>query len=456
MIKNKGELLRSEETDLEARRLILEAIEFTLSSISPHRLIKEHVKRDGDKIQIDNLSIDLKNVNKILVIGGGKASALMAEALYSILGDKINYGVVVIPEYQNQKFYTGSIDLLKASHPIPTIKSIHASLKILEIVDKLSENDLVFCLISGGGSALMTLPMEGITLEDKQIITKRLIQSGATINELNIVRKHISNIKGGRLAQKIYPARVIGLIISDVVGNPIDIIASGPTAPDSSTYKDAIEILKRYNLWDNAPESIRKTLEKGVNGLIPETPKANDKIFERVHNFIIGSNELACESAFSYLSSKGLDTMILTTLLEGEAKEVGKVIASIAKYMKIEREGIRGFSIILGGETTVTVKGSGKGGRNQELVVSACKFIDNVRGLAVASLGTDGIDGFSDAAGGIVDSYTLSRAKRMGLNVESYLQNNDSNTFLKMLGDTIITGPTGTNVNDIIIAVCTT
>ncbi|MEM2429079.1 MAG: glycerate kinase [Nitrososphaerales archaeon] len=453
MIKNKGELLRSEETDLEARRLILEAIEFTLSSISPHRLIKEHVKRDGDKIQIDNLSIDLKNVNKILVIGGGKASALMAEALYSILGDKINYGVVVIPEYQNQKFYTGSIDLLKASHPIPTIKSIHASLKILEIVDKLSENDLVFCLISGGGSALMTLPMEGITLEDKQIITKRLIQSGATINELNIVRKHISNIKGGRLAQKIYPARVIGLIISDVVGNPIDIIASGPTAPDSSTYKDAIEILKRYNLWDNAPESIRKTLEKGVNGLIPETPKANDKIFERVHNFIIGSNELACESAFSYLLSKGLDAMILTTLLEGEAREVGKVIASIAKYMRIKKA--RRFSIIFGGETTVTVKGNGKGGRNQELVVSACRFIDNVRGLAIASLGTDGIDGFTDAAGGIVDSYTLSRAKRMGLNVESYLQNNDSNTFLEMLGDTILTGPTGTNVNDIIITVCT-
>lgn len=455
MIKNKEELLRGGETDLEARRLILEAIEFTLSSISPHRLIKEHVKRDGDKIQIDNLSIDLKKVNKIIVIGGGKASALMAEALYSILGDKINYGVVVIPEYQNQKFYTGSIELLKASHPIPTIKSIQASLKILEIVNKLSENDLVFCLISGGGSALMTLPMEGITLEDKQIITKRLLQSGATINELNIVRKHISNIKGGRLAQKIYPARIIGLIISDVVGNPIDIIASGPIAPDPSTYKDAIEILKRYNLWDNAPESIRKTLEKGLNGLIPETPKFNDKIFEKVHNFIIGSNELACESAFNYLSSKGLDAMILTTLLEGEAREVGKVIASIAKYMKIKRASMKGFSIIFGGETTVTVKGSGKGGRNQELVVSACKFIDNVRGLAIASLGTDGIDGFTDVAGGIVDSYTLSRAKRMGLNVESYLQNNDSNTFLKMLGDTIITGPTGINVNDVIIAVCT-
>ncbi|MCS7116037.1 MAG: glycerate kinase [Nitrososphaerota archaeon] len=452
-IKNRAQLLRSEETDLEARHLILGAIEAALSSIDPQNLIKGHVKRDGDRIQIDHLSIDLKEVDKIYVIGGGKASAPMAEALYSILGDRIHYGIVAIPKYQHRRFYTGSIELLKAGHPIPTIESLSAASKILELTDDLNEDDLVFCLISGGGSALMTSPIEGVTLEDKQSITKSLIQSGATIDELNIVRKHLSNIKGGRLAQKIYPARVISLIISDVVGNRIETIASGPTAPDPSTYKDAVEILKKYDIWSKAPESVRKVLEKGVDGLIPETPKSGDKIFERVHNFIIGSNDLACESALKYLESNGLDACILTTLLEGEAREVGKVVSAIARYMKVKKLGARGISIVLGGETTVTVKGSGKGGRNQELVLSACRYIDNVRGLAIASVGTDGIDGFTDAAGGIVDSYTLSRAKRMGLNVESFLQNNDSNTFLERLGDTIITGPTGTNVNDIIIAV---
>jgi len=269
---------------------------------------------------------------------------------------------------------------------------------------------------------------------------------------LNTIRKHLSDVKGGRMAQKAYPAETIGLIISDVVGDPLETIASGPTTSDPTTFKDAIETLKRYRLWDAAPESIRRTLEEGESGEIPESPKPGERVFEKVHNFIIGSNEVACESALRYLKSNRIDSQILTTFLEGEAKEVGRVVASMARYMKSKRPRTKGVSIILGGETTVTVMGSGKGGRNQELALSACRWIDGVRGLAIAAVGTDGVDGFTDAAGGIVDSHSLGRAKKMGLDVESFLRNNDSNSFLEKLGDTILTGPTGTNVNDMVIA----
>jgi len=452
---NKGQLLKKRNIDLEARRLVLGAIEVALPSVDPQRLVKKHVRVDDDRLLIDGFTIGLSKVNRILVVGGGKASAAMAEALFDVLGSRITKGIITVPKYQKQEFNTGSIELVGAGHPIPTVEADDAVSKMLELVGGLNERDLVFCLLSGGGSALMASPMKGIGLEEKQSITKALLKSGASINELNIVRKHISNVKGGRMAQKIYPAEVIGLIISDVVGDPLETIASGPTYPDPSTFKDAVETLKRYNIWEPAPEAIRRTLENGENGMIPESPKPENRIFEKVHNFIIGRNELACEAALKYLKSNDIDASILTTFLEGEAREVGRTVSSIARYVRSRRREARGVSIILGGETTVTVKGDGKGGRNQEFALSACRFIGGVKGLAIATIGTDGIDGFTDSAGGIVDSHTLSRAKEAGLDVESFLQNNDSNSFLEKLGDTIITGPTGTNVNDIVIAVRT-
>lgn len=452
-IINRAKLLRGDEVDLEARRYILGAIESALSSLNPRRLIREHLKVKEDKLAIDNFLIDLRKVENIYVVGAGKASAAMAEALYDLLGDRIARGIVAIPKYQKGEFHTGPIELIRAGHPIPTVESTEAALKILQLVEGLADKDLVFCLISGGGSALMASPASGIKLEEKQKITEALLKSGAPINELNTVRKHISNIKGGRLAEKIYPAQTIGLIISDVVGDSLETIASGPTSSDTTTFRDSIETLRRYQLWYTTPDAIRKTLEDGEEGIIPESPKHGEKIFEQVRNFIIGSNELACRSASEYLESNHIEVQILTTFLEGEAKEAGKIISSVAKYMKPKKSEAKGVSIVFGGETTVTVKGNGKGGRNQELVVSACKCIDSVRGLAIASVGTDGIDGSSDAAGGVVDSYSFNRAKSLGLNVESFLDNNDSNTFLEKLDDMILTGHTGTNVNDIAIAV---
>ncbi|WP_309492818.1 glycerate kinase [Candidatus Hecatella orcuttiae] len=451
-IRNKKQLIEREKVESEARRLALEAMEAALASVNPQHLLRGRLKLEGDFLRIDHLSVDLKEVEGIYVFGGGKASAAMAEALYEVLGDRLTEGIIVAPKYQERAFRTGPIWLVKAGHPIPTVEAPNAVSKMLELADRLGERDLAFCLISGGGSALMASPTGGVSLEEKQDITRALLKSGATIHEINTVRKHLSQVKGGRLAGRIYPAETVGLIISDVVGDSLETIASGPTAPDPTTFRDAVAVLKKYRLWDNAPEAVRKTLEEGVGGLIPESPKPSEEVFRKVHNFILGNNELACRSASEYLNSRGVEASVLTVFLEGEAREAGRVIAAMAKYLKPKPEA-KDRSIILGGETTVKVKGEGKGGRNQELVLSACRLIEGVKGLAIAAVDTDGVDGYTEAAGGIVDGYTLSQAREAGLDADFYLQNNDSHSFLDKLGDTIMTGPTGTNVNDLIVAV---
>lgn len=300
----------------------------------------------------------------------------------------------------------------------------------------------------------MPLPRDDIAIEDKRKITDALLKSGATINEINTVRKHISDFKGGWLAKKAYPATVLNLILSDVMGDPLDFIASGPTVPDSTTFNDATKVLNKYGLWKGAPASIRKVLSDGERGRIWETPKADDAAFKKVINVIIGNNRLASLATCEHLKTQGLNTLMLTSTMEGEARHIGVMLASVAREVIASGNPLsKPAGIVAGGETTVTCMGEGLGGRNQEIALAASLKLKNMDGAVVASVSTDGVDGPTDAAGAIVDGKTLARASKMGLNPEKYLAENDSYHYFAKLGDLVLTGPTGTNVNDISLIV---
>jgi glycerate-2-kinase len=376
----------------------------------------------------------------------------MAEALEHILGKRVTCGLVNAP--YGTKSSVSMIELHGASHPVPDEAGVAGARRMLEIADLAEKDDLVICLISGGGSSLMPLPRGSVSLADKREITGALLKSGATINEINTVRKHISDLKGGWLAKKAYPATVLNLILSDVVGDPLDFIASGPTVPDSTTFSDAVEVLRKYDLWTGASASIRKVLSDGAKGLIPETPKADDKAFKKVYNVIVGNNRFSSLAALERLKSTSLNTLLLTATLEGEARQVGVVLASIAREVSVSGNPVsKPGGIVAGGETTVVVTGKGKGGRNQEIALAAGIKLKGLDGTVIASLSTDGIDGPTDAAGAIVDGKTLARATEAGLSPERFLAENDSYHFFSRLGDLVFTGPTGTNVNDISVIV---
>ena len=453
-IKNKEELIRNGETKLnrKARALALRSLESALNAVDPKQIIKSKLLLKNLTLHVNGYSIDLKKFKNIYVIGGGKASGSMAEALEQVLGNSITNGLVNVPRSSKNK--TDIIKLHEASHPIPDEAGVEGTRRMLKIAEQAKEDDLVICLISGGGSSLMPLPHGKISIADKKKITNALLKCGATINEINTVRKHISDFKGGWLAKKAYPATILNLILSDVVGDPLDFIASGPTVPDSTTFSDAIKVLKKYRLWSKAPASIRKVLSDGEKGLIPETPKANDEAFKRVYNVVVGNNRLASLTAQEYLKSEGLNTLLLTSTLEGEARHVGIMLASIVHEVSVSGNPVpKPAGIIAGGETTVTVTGKGLGGRNQEIALAAAQKLNDMNGVVVASLSTDGVDGPTDAAGAIADGKTLVRAAKMGLTPEEYLAENDSYHFFSKLGDLIFTGPTGTNVNDVSVIV---
>ncbi|GIU71628.1 MAG: glycerate kinase [Candidatus Nitrosocaldaceae archaeon] len=443
MIKNKYMLSKN-----EPRKLVLDVIEYVLNACNPRRIILDNVRLEDNILIIKDERIKM-NYKSIYVIGGGKASGYMAEALNTILKDKITAGLVIIPDYINEQLDTGKIKLWKASHPIPTAKGVEGVKKMLELAKQADKDDLVICLISGGGSALMPMPYNGITLEEKQELTRLLLNAGANIDELNTVRKHISAIKGGRLV-KLLKTNILALIISDVINDRLDTIASGLTVPDNTTYADAKRIIEKYNLWNKVSYNIKRVIEDGIKGDIEETPKPNDPIFKNVKNIILANNEFACIKAMEYFVNNGIDARILTTALQGEAKDVGLVLASIANEIdKNNRPFNKPIALIAGGETYVSVKGNGKGGRNQELVLSALRLLDVKSKWVLASIGTDGIDGNSDAAGAIIDNLTKTYVLEHNINIEDSLKENDSNTFFKNIGDAIYTGATGTNVNDI-------
>jgi glycerate-2-kinase len=453
-IKNRQELIKNGATQLnrKARDLALKSLEAALKAVDPKQIMKSKLLLKDSTLSIDRYSFDLSKFKSIYVVGGGKASGSMAEALEHILGKRVTCGLVNAP--YGTKSSVSMIELHGASHPVPDEAGVAGARRMLEIADLAEKDDLVVCLISGGGSSLMPLPRGSVSLADKREITSALLKSGATINEINTVRKHISDLKGGWLAKKAYPATVLNLILSDVVGDPLDFIASGPTVPDSTTFSDAVEVLRKYDLWTGASASIRKVLSDGAKGLIPETPKADDKAFKKVYNVIVGNNRFSSLAALERLKSTSLNTLLLTATLEGEARQVGVVLASIAREVSVSGNPVsKPGGIVAGGETTVVVTGKGKGGRNQEIALAAGIKLKGLDGTVIASLSTDGIDGPTDAAGAIVDGKTLARATEAGLSPERFLAENDSYHFFSRLGDLVFTGPTGTNVNDISVIV---
>ena len=453
-IANMEDLVKNGETPIEkrARQLALKSLETALNAVDPRQIIKTKVRLTDSTLRVDSHSLDLRKFKSIYVIGGGKASGSMAEALEEVLDGHITKGLVNVLHGTKNK--TRTIKLHGASHPVPDQAGVEGTRRMLEMAEEAEKDDLIICLISGGGSSLMPLPKGNISLLDKRAITDALLKSGATINEINTVRKHISDFKGGWLAKKAYPATILNLILSDVMGDPLDFIASGPTVPDSTTFADTAKVLKKYDLWNKAPPSIRKVLFDGEKGRVAETPKAGDKAFKKVHNVVIGNNRSASQEVCSCLRSEGLNTLLLTSTLEGEARHVGTVLASIVSEVRISGNPVHTpAGIVAGGETTVTVTGKGKGGRNQEIALSSALKLRGATGAIVASLTTDGVDGPTDAAGAIVDGKTLERAQKMGLDPSRYLTDNDSYHFFSELGDLVFTGPTGTNVNDVSVMV---
>lgn len=453
-VRKKDELIKNGETSLDrkARKLALNCLEAAVNSVDPQLIIKSRLLLRNSTLKIGQCSFDLKKFRHVYVVGGGKASGSMATALEQILGSRITCGLVNVPKTEVNR--TKIISLHKASHPIPDESGVEGARRMLEIAEQAEKDDLIICLISGGGSSLMPLPRGKISITDKKRLTDALLKCGATINEINTVRKHISDFKGGWLAKKAHPATILNLILSDVVGDPLDFIASGPTVPDSTTFGDAINVLKKYLLWEDASPHIRKVLVDGEKGIIPETPKANDEAFKKVCNVIVGNNRSASLAARECLAASGLNTLLLSATLEGEAKQAGIMLASIAREVAASDNPVpKPAGIVAGGETTVIVTGKGLGGRNQEIPLAASLKLDGLDGVIVASLSTDGVDGPTDAAGAIADGKTLTRAAKIGLKPEQFLADNDSYHFFSKLGDLIFTGPTGTNVNDVSVII---
>lgn len=435
-IENRQEFLND-----PTRSIVVEILEEGLRSANPYSSVISELSR---------LSGRLGNRGKIIVVGFGKASHSMALACEKFLGERIASGTIIVPKGSVESSELARITILEGTHPIPTDINVNAVKQLLSCTANLNEKDLVICLISGGGSALSTYPAKGITLSDKQEMTKLLLAAGSTIQEINCIRKHISAVKGGQLARHFYPAQVIGLILSDVVGDEISSIASGPTSADQSTFEDVWALFEKYDLIEKAPKNILERVRKGLNGEVPDTPKQGDRVFEKVTNILVANSMKALKAMALKAESLGLKSTVLTSYLEGEAREVGKVIASIAKQVVFHRVPIEPpCAIFFGGETTVTVRGKGKGGRNQELALSLATAIKGLPKVTFSSIGSDGIDGYSDAAGAIVDGATIGKALKKGLSPTYYLQNNDSNSFFRQVGDLIYTGQTGTNVNDL-------
>lgn len=387
---------------------------------------------------VKNKLKELNVQSEVRLVSIGKAAWRMANAAKEVLGDRIKKGIV-ITKYKHSEGPIEGIEIYEAGHPTPDENTIKATKRALEITSNLSENDTVLFLVSGGGSALFEMPKDGISLSEMQDLTNQLLKSGANIIEINTIRKHLSKVKGGRFAQHVYPAKVLSLVLSDVLGDRLDTIASGPAYPDSSTSQQAIDVIEKYKL---------KVSNDILNALKEETPKE----LPNIETYIIGSVKVSCDKAMEKARELGFNTIILTTQLNCEAKEAGRFLAAIGKEILENNRPIpKPAAVILGGEAVVHVKGNGKGGRNQELALSFAIEIEGLEKIALCSFGTDGTDGPTDAAGGIVDGQTCEKIRKAGYSPEKLLENNDSYNALKIANDLLITGPTGTNVNDLIV-----
>jgi hydroxypyruvate reductase len=431
---------------------ILSVQQAALAAVEPCAAVRRHVRRRGNLLTIGWRDYDLAAFERVWVVGGGKAATAMVAALYHILGARLHGGLAVTKHgYVDPGLDTGPVEVVEAGHPLPDDAGVRSAQRMAALLRSATEHDLVLAVISGGGSALMPLPSAGLHLEDLQATTDLLLRAGATIVELNAVRKHLSQIKGGGLVRLAGSASVASLILSDVVGDPLDVIASGPTVPDPTTFSDALNILQRYGLATQVPGAVREHLEAGQRGEIPDTPKEDSGLFAGVHNLIVGSNRLAAEAAVREARARGFEALLLSTFVEGEAREVALVAAALAKELVAhDRPVSRPACLVWGGETTVTVRGQGKGGRNQELALAAALSAEGLPNVVLVALGTDGTDGPTDAAGAVVTGETVARARGLGLDPLAHLADNDAYNFFDALGDLIRTGPTGTNVNDLL------
>jgi len=431
------------------RQQALRVLAAALAAVEPGAALRAAVRREGEALIVGARRYDLGAYRRVLVVGGGKAGAPMAAALEGVLGDRITAGVINVKTGYSGP--TERIAVREAGHPVPDAAGVAGARAMRDLLRGATAEDLVICLISGGGSALMTLPVEGVSLDEMQALTGELLRSGAPIQAINAVRKHLEQLKGGRLAQIAQPATVIALILSDVVGSPLDVIASGPTAPDPTTYADAWGAIERYGLADRLPPGIARALRGGLAGEMPDTPKPGDAALARVQNVILADNARAAQAARAEAARLGFHTLLLSTFVEGEAREVGRVVAALAKEVaRSDQPAPRPACLLLGGETTVIVRGAGKGGRNQELALAAALAIQGEADALIASLATDGTDGPTDAAGGLVDGATVARGAALGLSAQTALDANDAYPYLDAVGDLLVTGPTNTNVNDLI------
>lgn len=425
-----------------------------LASVRAEKVVPETISLEstkaGEWLRCAGKRFPLRPGGRLIVVGAGKASSHMARAAERLLGRRVDGGAVVTQ--RGHAVRCKRIEILEAGHPVPDEDGIEAARTIGAWIDGAGEEDLVLCLISGGGSALMPAPAKGVTLGGKRAVTGALLKSGATINALNCVRKHLSRLKGGHLARRTAPARLLTLAISDVIGDPLDVIASGPTCGDPTTFSDAERELKSHGIWKSLPSGIRRHLQKGIAGDIPETPDPADPLFDRVHNVVAANNETALRAAAGAARALGYRPMILTRRMQGEAREVGRFLAGLT-------DGVRGegfparppVCLLLGGETTVTVRGKGIGGRCQELALSFLGRIADCDSVCLLSAGSDGRDGPSPAAGAIVDGGSMDILKKQGLDVGSFLSENDSYGYFNRFGGAFSLPPTGTNVMDIVV-----
>lgn len=397
-----------------------------------------------------------EGLRKIVLVGFGKAAVTMGKAVLADLPDDIPVKGIILTKYGHvrETTFPASIEVYEAGHPIPDEAGVKATQKIIRLLDDADEHTLVVYLISGGGSSLLAALPEGLSLADEQAVTNLLLKAGATIKELNTVRKHLSRVKGGGLAKMAYPARGIALILSDVIGDKLDIIASGPTVPDTSTCGEAADIVKRYSLAEKIPAAVMKMLIDGSSRDIPDTQRQDDPIFTNIENIIIANNEKATAAAARKASEYGFIAVSPANNIEGEARVIAERFAqaAISTKKRLASPGRQGMCFIYGGETTVTVTGAGTGGRNTEMALAFALAISGIDGITFLAAGTDGADGPTDAAGAIVDGHTIPKARDMGLKPGDYLKNNDSYSFFKKTEELVITGPTGTNVMDLYIA----
>ncbi len=430
----------------QLRRDALAIFNAAVNAVDAANAVKRHVCLDGSTLEVAGRSYALAGFNNIYLIGAGKAVVPMAQAMEELLGARLAGGIVVTK--YGQALPLQKILVIEAAHPIPDSAGLEGARQIAGIAQRASADDLIILLVSGGASALLPYPIDAMTLGDKQSVTQLLLRSGATIRETNAVRRHLSQIKGGKLAQLAYPAQLIALILSDVIGDALEDIASGPTAPDPTQFADCWEILRKYRLEAKIPIAVRDILECGAQGKIGETLKAGNDVFTRVQNVIVGSNRLATAAAKSRAENLGYRSEILSNEIAGESRDVARRHAAILKRAITEPAQLPAC-IISGGETTVTVSGDGRGGRNQEFALSAAIEIAGIEKVAVLSAGTDGIDGPTDAAGALVDGDTVSRGQSHGYDAAQFLARNNAYPYLHATGDLLLTGPTQTNVMDI-------